>query len=93
MPASQTDLHSYNSLRAAWRKEFKRDRKMGGKNVKRTVAKCGALIERFGGTEKQLAALRGDLRITGSGDSPNLIRLLYRLAKHIESLEERRLRD
>lgn len=76
-------VESFNQIRETWKTEIKNDPNFGGQNFAKTSSDAGALIEQYGGTADEVAALQQMLRITGAGDNPHLIRLLARAGKAI----------
>jgi hypothetical protein len=77
----QALVDSFNTIRDGWKQEIKADATFGGQNYPATLAAAGALIEQYGGTAEEVAALRHMLRITGAGDNPHLYRLMARAGK------------
>lgn len=77
---SQTALvESFNQIRNTWREEIKADPVFGGQNYTKSVANAAKVIEQYGGSPEEVAALRHALRVTGAGDNPHLIRMLSRV--------------
>ncbi len=74
-------VEQFNTIRNDWRNEIRNDKDFGGQNMGQTTAAAGALIEQYGGSKEEVAALRNMLRITGAGDNPHLIRLFARVGK------------
>jgi hypothetical protein len=42
---------------------------------------CATVIEQYGGSKEEVKALWDDLRATGMGNSPRLLRLFHRLGE------------
>lgn len=74
---------AWKAMRADWVKEFKSDRQIGGNRMNTTLGAANAMIERFGGSKEQIAALRQVMSTTGAGDNPAVIRLLHNIAKEL----------
>ena len=79
---AQTELvNSFEKIREGWRSEIKADATFGGEKYTKTIADAATVIEQYGGSPEEVAALRQMFRITGAGDNPHMIRMLARLGK------------
>lgn len=78
---TQNQLSVFDNTQKAWKEEFVADPDIGGNRQETTLARAGALIEQWGGSAEQQAALRSMLTYTGAGNSVHLIRMFNTLAE------------
>ncbi len=77
----QAGQEAWAKMRDEWKNTFLTDREMGGNRKETTLARCGAMIEQYGGSADQVKELRTAFAMTGMGDHPALIRLLNNIGR------------
>lgn len=69
----------WERTRQDWASQFREDADLGRNQQQTTLARCGAMLDRYGsvmGKERE-QAVRDVLTMTGAGDHPEIIRLLH----------------
>jgi hypothetical protein len=75
----------FQEIRKHWVRQVKADPTLGGKNFKRAMQACRSVWERFAETAGEEGKRADDfLRLTGAGDHPTFLRLLYRVAYYFD---------
>ncbi|WP_017773839.1 hypothetical protein [Paraburkholderia kururiensis] len=64
-----------------WQDQVKSDSELGGKNFENTTSTIAKAINAIGG--EQAKAIREAFSFTGAGNNPEIIRLVYRMAKAV----------
>lgn len=79
--AAQQPYKLYEAMRQGWRDEISRDPVIGGKldQVKQTVGRALNVL----GDTKLAQSFREAMDLTGAGDNPAFIRVLYALAQRV----------
>jgi hypothetical protein len=78
---TQHQLTHFDNTQKEWKEAFEADPEIGGNRKQTTLATAGAMIEQFGGTPEQQAALRKMLSYTGAGNNLHLIRMLNNMGE------------
>ncbi|EQB7928941.1 hypothetical protein ACYUFO_002234 [Vibrio parahaemolyticus] len=68
----------------AWQGELLKDKEFGGANARENFNVAKSVIDRFGGTKEEIAAIRKAMSETGAGNHPEVMRLLFRVGKAMQ---------
>lgn len=68
-----------------WFDSFKKDPEIGGDNIKSTISNIGDAIESYGGSAEQIKELREQMKSSGYGNYPPLLRLINNMQAKINS--------
>jgi len=68
-----------------WFETFKKDPEIGGEKVESTVKAVRNAIDSFGGNPEQITELRTEMKNSGYGNHPALIRLINNMQQKIDS--------
>lgn len=71
----------WNKTNEDWKSAIKADPEIGGNRLQTVLQTSRGLIERFGGSAEEKAAVRQALALTGAGNHPEVVRLFYRIGK------------
>lgn len=67
---------SFVQTRDEWRGQIKADKELGGDNLQQTQTVLARAVETYGDDEARKA-----FNMTGAGDNPGIVRMIYRMAK------------
>lgn len=71
----------WNKTNEDWKSAIKADPEIGGNRLQTVLQTSRGLIERYGGSAEEKAAVRQALALTGAGNHPEVVRLFYRIGK------------
>lgn len=81
---SQAQRDTYTRFREQKVAQFEADPELGGNRRDTSLASAISVVDRWGGTPEQRRELLNDLKLTGMGDFPSLIRLLNNVDRAME---------
>jgi hypothetical protein len=73
----------WNRQQEAWKDEIRADPEIGGSRLQTAMRSAGSVIEQFGGSAEEQAALRSMLVNTGAGNNPLLVKLFHRVGDRL----------
>lgn len=80
--AAEAQLKTWTDLNTTWANQVKSDPEMGGAKFEATVQRITSAID-LSCTPEQAAAARQALTLTGAGNHPAIVGLLYRMASRL----------
>lgn len=78
--AADNQVKVWNETQSEWKDRVKADPELGGNRFNTTLQTCISAVNRFGGTEAQVAELKQALSFTGAGNHPAILRWVNNMA-------------
>jgi len=86
---AQQQVDTWRQLNDSWKEELRSDPEIGGNRVGTTLSIAKAVIEEFGGSKEQQAALLAHVDNNGMGNYAGFVRLLHNIGAAMNVLEDR----
>lgn len=86
---AQQQIDTWRQLNDQWKEELRADPELGGNRVNTTLSIAKAVIEEFGGSKEQQAALLSHVDNNGMGNYAGFVRLLHNIGTALNVLEDK----